>query len=165
MKRRPQKKLNYRGRVPSRADAHRFHGPVQLSSSRRRDGRRAADSCNHRVSDWITCKEGPPNAPSSGHFIRIHLMEARGLRRRIGAARAVNALANVLAGAFPLSWAGSPAQQFVVLRPGRTIVPAWTSRTTVWRPAPARVSPTSARSSFGPSPLEDRSESGCVGLG
>ena len=60
MKRRPQKKLNCSGRVPSRAAAHRFHSPVRLSSSRRRDcrrGRTPADSCNHWVSDWITCKD------------------------------------------------------------------------------------------------------------
>ena len=72
-------------------------------------------------------------------------------------ARAVAAVANVLAGAFPLRWAGSPAQQFVALSPGRPIVPAWSSCTTVWRPSPARVSLTPARTSFGPSPLEDRS--------
>ena len=85
-----------------------------------------------------------------------------------GLARAVAAVTNVLNGAFPLGGAGSPAQQFVALSPGRPIAPAWTSSTTIWFPAPASVSPTPARSvmaSFGPSPLEDRSESGCVGLG
>ena len=65
-----------------------------------------------------------------------------------GPARAVATVANVLAGAFPLGWAGSPAEQFVALSLGRPIVPARTSRTTVWRPAPARVSPTLARTSF-----------------
>ena len=62
-----------------------------------------------------------------------------------GPARAVAAVANVLAGTFPLGWAGSPAEQSVALSPGRPIVSAWTSGTTVWRPAPARVSPTPAR--------------------
>ena len=78
---------------------------------------------------------------------------------------AAAAIVTVLAGAFPFGWAGSPAQQFVALSPGWPIVQAWTSRTTVWRPAPARVSPRQARTSFGPSPLEDRSQSECVGLG
>ena len=82
-----------------------------------------------------------------------------------GPARAVAAVANVLAGAFPLCWVGSPAQQFVALSPGRPIAPAWTSSTTIWFPAPASVSPTQAHTSFGPSPLENASQSGCVGLG
>ena len=68
-----------------------------------------------------------------------------------GPARAVaTTVANVLAGSFQLDWAGSPAKQFVALSQGLPIVPARTSRTTVWRPAPARVSPTPARTSFGP---------------
>ena len=106
----------------------------------------------------LPARTGPPNAPSSGRFIRIHPMEARGLRPGSGRCHPV---ANVIAGAFPLGWAGSPAEQFVALSPGRPTVPARTSRTT-GRPAPARVSQTPARTSFGPSPLEDRSQSGCV---
>ena len=89
MKRRPQK-LYCSGLVPSRADAHRLHSPVRLSSSRRRDGRRGrtpADSCNHRVSDWITARAWPPIAPSSGRFIRLHPREARGLRPGSGRCR------------------------------------------------------------------------------
>ena len=82
-----------------------------------------------------------------------------------GQAQAVAAVANVLAGAFLLGWVGSPAQQFVALSPGRPIVLAWTSSTTVWRLAAARVSPTPEHTSFGPSTLEDTSQSGCVGLG
>ena len=70
-------------------------------------------------------------------------MEASGLRPGSGPGRCRRGgVANVLAGTVPLGWVGSPAQQVGALSQGRPIVPAWTSRTTVWRPAPARrVSP------------------------
>ena len=65
------KKLNCSGLVSRRANAHRFHSPVRLSSSRRRDGSRGrtpADSCNHWVSDWITCKDKAAKRALLGTF-------------------------------------------------------------------------------------------------
>ena len=114
MKKRPQNKLNYSGRVPSRADAHLFHSQVRLSSSWRRYGRRGrtpADACNHLVSDGITCKgEGRLTRPPRD--VSLEYIRWRHVGRGFGPARAVPTVANVLAGAFPLGSAGSPAQQF-----------------------------------------------------
>ena len=81
-----------------------------------------------------------------GHLTRppgdVSLEYIRWRHVSFGQAQAVAAVANVLAGAFLLGWVGSPAQQFVALSPGRPIVLAWTSSTTVWRLAAASVSPT-----------------------
>ena len=57
-----------------------------------------------------------------------------------GPARAVAAVANVLAAR--LGWIARPAVRS--LQSGPANMPAWTTRTTVWRQAPARLSLTPA---------------------
>ena len=84
---------------------------------------------------------GQPNAPSSGRFIRIHPMEAHGFRLCSGRCRRGQCPCWCLpARAARLGWMAT--QQFVALSPGRPILAAWTSHTTVWRHAPAGVSQT-----------------------
>ena len=78
MKRRPQNKLNCSGRLPSRADAHWFHSSVRLLPEARWPPR--AHSGRLLSVTGLPARTEPPNAPSSGRFIRIHPMGARGLR-------------------------------------------------------------------------------------